>query len=60
MSPGVDLSALADAELLRLLLLGDAAYKEAVRRNLIEEKAAPRDGQLNRRKETDDTVHDYR
>ena len=38
MSPGVDLSSLADAELLRLLLLGDAAYKEAVRRNLIEER----------------------
>ena len=49
MNPGVDLSSLADAELLRLLLLGDAAYKEAVRRNLIEEKAVPRDGQFNRR-----------
>lgn len=36
-----DLSDLADAELLRLLVLGDAAYREAERRGLIREKERP-------------------
>jgi hypothetical protein len=36
-----DMSDLADAELLRLLVLGDAAYREAERRGLIREKERP-------------------
>ncbi len=33
-----DLSDVSDAELLRIVVLGDAAYKEAERRGLIKEK----------------------
>lgn len=41
-----DLTDLSDAELLRLVVLGDAAWKEAVRRGLIEKKA-PSPGPVN-------------
>jgi hypothetical protein len=37
-----DLSDVSDAELLRIVVLGDAAYKEAERRRLIKEKAPKR------------------
>lgn len=43
-----DVYSLTDADLLRAVALGDAAYREAVRRGLIEKMAAPAGGQFTK------------